>query len=418
MRHSLKALQQTGIITSLLLILTFIIAACGTGSGNNTSSSPGNSNTTSNTASTVGTINAANTNATKFAAPNDAAPPHSVALGTQPCPASVSNPAHWNTIIPTQANLSIVEGVSCANLLGKSSLQALVNERISGTGAFLNVYAYDNITSAIPTKIFDLQGLDHGDAKISGYNTIITGEVDAQSSVNKNVTSNAGLVMDLYREFKWSDGAGTFVPTAFPGIFPDLTRFQAEVDQQQVNQGHQPWKLDAAMSANALAVTMLKWSTSATTTIVSGGVQHDATAVVSVKSTNPGAGSIQVTMARLEGNTNGGIWIATGVTSAGMSLTAPAQHSTLTSPTTVTGTGNAFEGKIGAVTILDHTYTDIGNAAANGAVGNGNTTFSTSVNYTSSFKGGTQEGIVALYSYSNADGSIAGAVMVKVLLSA
>ncbi len=90
----------------------------------------------------------------------------------------------------------------------------------------------------------------------------------------------------------------------------------------------------------------------------------------------------------------------------------------MTSPVAVAGTGNAFEGKIGLVTILDHTYTDIGHASANGAVGNGNTSFSTTVAYNASFRGGSQEGIVALYSYSNADGSIAGTVMIKVLLSA
>ncbi len=392
-----------GIIMSLLIIFSFFLAACGAGSGNNTSNPTGTGGSTTNATSTKIT---------------DATPTPPVILGTQPCPASVSNPTHWDPIIPTKANLSKVESVSCANLMGKSSLQALVNERINGTGSFLNIYVYDNITSATPKKIFTLQGLEHSDAKISGYNTITTGEVDEQSSVNKSVTSNAGLMRDLYREFKWSDSAGTFVPTAFPGIFPDLTRYQAEADQQQVNQGQQPWKLDATMSANALAVTLLKWSTSAPATIVSGGGQHDTTAVVNVKSTHPGAGTIQITMARLEGNANGGIWIATSITSVGMAITAPEKLSTLTSPTTVAGKGNAFEGKIGTVTILDHTYTDIGHADANGAVGNGNTTFTASVNFTSSFKSGTQEGIVALYSYSNADGSIAGAVMVKVLLGA
>jgi hypothetical protein len=339
-----------------------------------------------------------------------------IKLGTQPCPASVSNPTHWDPIIPTKVNLSKVESVSCANLIGKSTLQALVDERINGTGSFLNVYVYDNITSATPTKIFDLQGLEHGAAKISGYNTITTGEVDEQSHINIG-KSNAAFTQDLFREFKWSDGAGKFVPVAFPGLFPDLTRYQAEADQQQVNQGHDAWKLDAAMSANKLAAALLKWSGSAATTIVSGGGQHDVTAVVSVKSPNPGGGSIQVTLTRLEGNTNGGIWIATSVSSAGMAITAPGAASTLSSPTTLTGKGNAFEDKIGTLSILDHTYTDIGQADANGAIGNGSTTFTASVTYTSSFKGGTQEGIVALYGFSNADGSIAGAVLVKVLLS-
>ena len=83
----------------------------------------------------------------------------------------------------------------------------------------------------------------------------------------------------------------------------------------------------------------------------------------------------------------------------------------------VTGTGNAFEAVIGTVAILDHLYTDIGHASAGGATGNGNTTFSTSVPYNSTFKGGSQEGIVVLFAANNAGSGPAAAVMVKELLS-
>ncbi len=407
-KQSFKPFQYFGVGVSLFLILIFILTACGSGNGSSASSNSASSTPISpNTSVNINT---------KTVALDSTTPVPSVKLGTQPCPDSVGDPGHWSSIIPTKADMSQVESVTCANMKGDSSLQALVNERINGTGRFLNVYVYDNITSANPTQLFKLQGLEHGAAKISGYNTVITGEVDAQSSVNKNAPSNAGLVMDLYREFKWSAGAGKFEPTAFPGIFPDLTRYQAETDQQQVEQGHQPWKLSATMTANALAVNMLKWPTNSPTTVVSGGGQNDLSAVVNVKNPNPGFGSIQVSLTRLEGKANGGIWIVTAAASNGMSITAPASRDTVTSPITVAGTGNAFEGVIGNITILDHTQSDIGHATATGAVGNGNTQFSTSVTYTSSFKGGAQEGIVALYANSNAGDGIAGAVLVKVLL--
>jgi hypothetical protein len=206
---------------------------------------------------------------------------------------------------------------------------------------------------------------------------------------------------------------------AFPGIFPDLTRYQAEAAQAQVNQGHQPWKLSATLTAQALAASqsLLKWNPNSPATIVSGGGTHDINAVVSVKSTKPGGGTIKVTMSRLEQNSNGGIWEATSVTSNGMSIIVPQDRDRLNSPATVKGTGNAFERVIGKVFVLDHLYTDIGHANATGAIGNGSTTFSSSVTYNSTFKGGIQEGVVVLYSYSNADSSIAGAVMVKEMLS-
>jgi len=295
--------------------------------------------------------------------------------------------------------------------------QALVTVRYEGTGSYLDVYVFNNITDANPVQLFKLQGLNKGDARISKYNTILTAEVDQGSGVNGN-QPGTGFIQNLFREFKWSDGAGTFVQVSFPGIFPDLTRYQAEADQEQVNQGHQLWKRDANMTANALAVNMLKWSNSAQTTIVKGGGSNDLDALVTVKSTSPGGGTITVTLSRLEGNANGGIWEATAVQAGNVAtITAPANRDLLSSPVTVAGTGPAPGGSIGRVVILDHLYNTIGRADVTGA-GNGNTTFSASVPYRSTFHGGAEEGVVALYIDNHTDGSIAMAVMEKELLGA
>jgi hypothetical protein len=48
--------------------------------------------------------------------------------------------------------------------------------------------------------------------------------------------------------------------------------------------------------------------------------------------------------------------------------------------------------------------------------GNGKTAYSVTVRYTSSFTAGVQEGIVVVYMYSQADGSIATAAMQKAML--
>jgi hypothetical protein len=397
----LNNLGLAGICTSLLMI-TLCLAACGANGNANTAVARPTSTATASITPTMA---------------SNITPSPTLSLGVKRCPAAVSSPTYWDPIIPTQANTSKVESVTCANILGNSSLQALVNVRSTGTGSVLDVYMYDTITNPAPRQLFKLLQLYKGDARISPYSTLITAEVDQNSSVNKNASSNAALQQDLFREFKWSDGAGTLVPVAFPGIFPDLTRYQAEADQRQVDQGHQPWKREAKMTANALAATMLKWSPNAPTNVVSGGGAQDVNATVTVKSTNPGRGSIQVTMSRLEGKARTGIWIISGVSANSLTITTPPPGDRLSSPTTVQGTGQAFEAVIGTLTILDHTYSDIGHAHVKGNVGMGNTTFSTNVSYTSSFKTGIQEGIIVLYAYSNADGSIAGAAMVKVLLS-
>ncbi len=385
--------------TSFVLLLTFTLAACGGSSNSVGGATPP-------------------TQATKPGGGTTATASPVVGLGPRPCPDAVKAPAHWDAIIPTQNGVTQVENVTCGNLIGTTALQALVTVRYQGTGQNLDVYVYSDITGPNPTQLFKLQNLYKGNVKISGYNTVLTSEVDQNSSINTG-KSNAELTPDLFREFKWSDGAGTLVPVSFPGMYPDLTRYQAENDQAQVNQGQDPWKLNAAQVANHMAADphLLNWPSNAPTAVVSGGGSSDSDAVVTVKNPEPVGNTIKVSLQRLEGNTNGGIWEVVSVTADGMSITSPQSRDRLTSPVTVTGTGHAFEAVIGTVAVLDHLYTDIGHASARGATGNGNTTFSTNVSYTSTFKGGSQEGIVVLFAANNASSGPAAMVMVKELLS-
>ncbi len=338
-----------------------------------------------------------------------------VIAGAQPCPGDTGNAAHWQTIIGTAGGPHQVQSVSCANITGTASLQALVTDHRSNAGPTLDVYVFNNITSATPTKLFQVLGLVKGAVKISYYNTVMTTQADELSALNAGKPESS-MTADLFREFKWSASAGKLVQTVFPGIFPDLTRYQAEADQVSVSSGHQPWKLSATQVANTLAVSLLNWSASPPTTLLSGGGARDVSAVVRVRSSLPGSGSILVTLSRLEGNTNGGIWEAISVTVDDMSITRPNPLAVLSNPVSVKGTGIAFEDVIGQVIILDHLYHSLGQATALGDVGMGQTTFSTSLNYQTSFPAGIQEGVLVLSEPSNATGAIASAVMQKVLI--
>jgi hypothetical protein len=347
-------------------------------------------------------------------------PPSSpgVVLGPQACPAGVADPAYWLPIIKpySYGGPQKVEGVSCASLMGTPALQTLVTVRRADSSQTLDVYVFTNITKPSPTLIFQLNGLVKGDTKISGYSTVMTAQADQLSTINAGKPVSA-MTADLFREFKWPANAGKMVQTVFPGIFPDLTRYQAEADQASVNQGHQPWKLSATQVATALAVSQLNWSPSSTATLLSGGGPHDVSAVVQVRNTLPVSGAITVTLSRLEGNINGGIWEVVSVTSDGLSITSPAPLSQFLNQVQVTGTGLAFEGHIGQVILLDHLYTKLGQTSATGAVGMGQTTFSTPLYFQSSFPAGIQEGVLVLSAPSQANGSIAGEVMEKVLIN-
>src|SRR5438874_712001 len=109
-----------------------------------------------------------------------------ILLGVRPCPGDTGKPAHWQAIINPYAygGQQHVESVSCANIMGAPSLQALVTDRRSDAGATLDVFVFNAITQATPTKIFQLMGLVRGDAKISGYNTVMTAQADQLSALN------------------------------------------------------------------------------------------------------------------------------------------------------------------------------------------------------------------------------------------
>src|SRR5438552_12948960 len=174
-------------------MLALTLAAC-SGSGNS-----GNSSTPTTQATISGGSSGGNTTATASS---------SIGLGPRSCPDAVKTPTHWDAIIPTQNGVTQVENVTCGNLIGNTTLQALVKVRYLGTGQILDVYVYSDITSPSPSQLFKLQNLYGGEAKISVYNTVLTAEVDRNSSINVGNT-NTKLMRDLFREFKWYDGAGT-----------------------------------------------------------------------------------------------------------------------------------------------------------------------------------------------------------------
>ena len=130
-------------------------------------------------------------------------PAPGVALGPQVCPTGVADPVYWNRVLHTPGTNGKVESVSFANMLGNSTLQALVTVRHSDANSTLDVYVFDQITSANPTQLFKLSGLIKGDAKISGYNSVLTAQVDQHSALNAGKPV-AQWTPDLFREFAWN----------------------------------------------------------------------------------------------------------------------------------------------------------------------------------------------------------------------
>ena len=99
--------------------------------------------------------------------------PPTITLQVVGCPTLSIN---WDSLIGTHSNVNKVQKVTCSNLEGGGSLQALVNVRYYTPDAKLDVYVYDNL-SGTPAQRFKVQGLVDGDAQISPTGTITTAEI-------------------------------------------------------------------------------------------------------------------------------------------------------------------------------------------------------------------------------------------------
>jgi hypothetical protein len=337
-----------------------------------------------------------------------------VAQGPVSCPLAIQQAGYWDAIIGIDKSVSSVGTVSCANLKGDPSLQALVPV-YHPADQTVDMYVYDRITDAHPVQLFKLQALLRGGAMISGVSTVLTAQVDPNSSVNSR-KSGDHLTVDLYREFQWDAKAGGFVQVVFPGMYPDLTRWQAEVAQDKTLLQQNSWQLDAMKTAQHFVAQFMP---SAQLQLVSGGGGHDLTARVNaffLNGAKPGP-ITKITLKRLEGNVNG-VWEVTAVQTDWMSISSPQSGPTthISNPVTVTGYGSQFESQVGTVYILDHLYSRIGHAYAMGSAGFGSGPFTVTVPYVSSFQGGAQEGIVELAHNGGAPFD-AGLVFVKVLVN-
>jgi hypothetical protein len=343
-------------------------------------------------------------------------PQQGVTQGPQNGPSGVNTTAYWETILGTKGTNGKVESVSFANVMGNQSLQALVTVRHSDANSTLDVYVFNNITSKHPTQIFKLTGLIKGEAKMSYYNSIMTAEVDTNSAVNAGETVSQ-MKLDLYREFAWNNGKMSQV--AFPGIFPEMTRYEAEIAQASVNAGHDTWKNDPVAVAKALKAEAFNWQRIVTTKVLSGGGPHDVYATVQVQEApiQNAQPTIVVTLSRLEGNTHN-MWVAIGVAdSKTLTLKNITPRQVIKSPVTLEGTGSAFEGQIGQAFVMDHSYNNIGQATIKGSTGFGPGTYTAKVSYISGFHG-VQEGIVTVYQdMGGLSAENETAVMVKVLIN-
>jgi hypothetical protein len=335
--------------------------------------------------------------------------PTPITLQVVGCPTLSIN---WDSLIGTHANVNKVQKVTCGNLEGNGSLQALVNVRYYTPDAKLDFYVYDNL-SATPAQRFKVQGLVGGDTQISPTGTITTAEI--------GIHGLSSAAPDLFKEYKWN--GTTFIQVIFPGLYPDVTHYQAEKSHalyvsQGGASGNESWRTSGVDVAGHLAFSVFRWP-NVTKSVVHNNPLVDPI-IVQITNNGPGGGGFIATLYHLD-RVSTNILEITSVTSTNgsVSLTNPTVGTQVTSPVSVQGNYVASGSILGRVVLYDNTYVTVGDTGAlHSSLTAGSASFSVAIPYTLSASG-VQEGVIAFFvTTQNNTALINQAVMMKVFLSA
>ncbi len=327
-----------------------------------------------------------------------------------PCPSSLAN--SWDHVVGTKPGVAKVQKVMCGSLEGSGSLDALVIARYYTPDYKMDFFVYDNL-SGTPNRRFAVQGLVQGDAQISPASTIITSQL----------ISNIAIPPNVFKEYQWNAATASFAQILFPGLYPDVTHYQAEHAQFVANayaaQGKTPWQDSASSVVNKLASDIFHWTLTTTKTVTFN--QRTSTYIVQETNTGPGGGGFVATLFHLD-------TVATNIfeisqiapLDTGTRISSPAPGVRLSSPVSVSGTSYQASGSVlGEVMIYDDTYTIVGNSGAIPSTASGGyVNFTQSVSYHLNAPG-QQEGVVAFLGTNQNNASLSNQVaMVKVFFSA
>jgi len=327
-----------------------------------------------------------------------------------PCPSNLGN--SWDRVVGTKPGVAKVQKVMCGSLEGSGSLDALVIARYYTPDYKMDFFVYDNLTGT-PNRRFAVQGLVQGDAQISPAGTIITSQL----------ISNVPIPPNVFKEYQWSAATSSFAQILFPGLYPDVTHYQAEHAQFVANayaaQGKTPWQDSANSVVNKLASDIFHWTLTTTKTVTFN--PPTGTYIVQETNTGTGGGGFVATLFHLDNVTTNIFEISKiAPLDSGTRISSPAPGVQLSSPVSVSGTSYQASGSVlGEVMIYDDTYTIVGSSGAIQSQPSGTyVNFTQSVSYQLNAPG-LQEGVVAFLGTNQNNASLSNQVaMVKVFFSA
>ncbi|HEY6285449.1 MAG TPA: hypothetical protein VIX20_07295 [Ktedonobacteraceae bacterium] len=350
-------------------------------------------------------------NSTAIASPTPTPKPPTIALQVIGCPSGLS--INWDNLVGTKVNVNKVQKVTCGSLEGSGSFEALINVRYYTPDAKLDYYVYNNLYGT-PDRTFNMQGLLDGDAQISPSGTIMTAEIGPQDTIKAKP--------DVFKEYQWNGSA--FVQAMFPGMYPDMTYYQAEQNQAQLNtelaagNKQDEWRIQFFGVPDHLARVIFHWTNINTRTIRFRS--NSGTYIVAVYNLGPGGGGFIANMFHLDYNSANTFEIMQLTSIDGsVLLSAPTTGVQLGNPLTVSGSSYANGTVLGKVVVYNDTLIDIGDSGdIRSPAAAGYVNFTKSINYHLN-SSGVQEAVVAFYWTNQNNSNFTNqVVIVKVLLVA
>jgi hypothetical protein len=236
---------------------------------------------------------------------------------------------------------------------------ALVPVTHNGPQHLLDIYVY-GCTSRRKghpelIQLFKQQGLIQGTAVITPANTLSISTPDPTLMGTNTTTAplQQTLQQDINREYGWHNG--TFEQITFPGLFPAISRIEAEALQDQADQQQNILWSDPLKTTLQMAKELFHWSS--TNITVSLQDQSATTAHVLLVQHTPYF-KVAVALQRLIEPGADGLWFVTQAQTAGITLDQARLQAPIASPATIQGTITPVPGET-TVTLFDHTLTPI-----------------------------------------------------------
>lgn len=252
--------------------------------------------------------------------------------------------------VPTTSKQQTLQDVQLINEVTAGQPSALVTVLEGDPPSSISVYVYGCTMQHQQPRVEILlkrQHLLQGSVTVTRANTLSISTLDTKSLPELR-TPPQTLQQNIYREYAWKNGR--FIQVSFPGLYPVMSRTEAEELQEQFDTGQSLSWADPLITTSHMAQELFHWANNnmQVTMQNNDGITAHALLVQKVPHTE-----VMVTLQRLIRHDSSGLWFVTQAQSNSLTLDTSPANSLVTSPLPLT-VGSSFNGGTMTISLLNH----------------------------------------------------------------